>query len=197
MPVHSGWGAVSNQATYGEEEASESHALCTPANQAHAGSFNDWESPIPLRRIDEDDDFVRSVVLPPGLVEYKFVVDDVWCHSPRDAIKVDESTSSINNRKVVETNSRVTWRSTGTESEVYMTGSFLAWSEVVPLKRKDNGFFEADCCFPVCYSDATILVASLGSSTRQTRVPTNQLAVNSHWWQIAEFTPEFHILVQQ
>lgn len=120
----------------------------------HAGSFNDWESPIPLRRINPDDDFVRSVVLPPGLVEYKFVVDDVWCHSPRDAIKVDESTSSINNRKVVETNSRITWRSTGTDKEVFMTGSFLAWSEVVPLKRKPNGFFEADCCFPVIPTSA-------------------------------------------
>lgn len=30
-----------------------------------------------------------------------------------------------------------------------MAGSFLAWAEIVPLTKRSNGYFEADCCFPV------------------------------------------------
>lgn len=48
-----------------------------------AGSFNDWGPPISMRQISSGGDFVRSVVLPPGLVEYKFTIDGVWRHSPR------------------------------------------------------------------------------------------------------------------
>ena len=93
---------------------------------------------------------MRGVVLAPGPVTYKFVTDDVWRHSPRDTVCVDEDSSKINNQKVVAINATITWHSNGTEENVFVSGSFLAWSEIVPLTHNAAGDFSVHCCLPVC-----------------------------------------------
>jgi hypothetical protein len=114
-----------------------------------AGSFNNWTNAIPLRQSVESGDHVRSVVLSPGPVEYKFVVDFVWRHSPRDAISVNTDTGSINNQKIVGINGMITWPADGSEWSVYVAGSFLAWAEIVPLTPNSSGDYNVNCCFPV------------------------------------------------
>lgn len=114
-----------------------------------AGSFNDWTTPVPLRQAYENGDHVRSVVLAPGPVTYKFVTNSVWRHSPRDTVCVDSKSNSINNQKVVAINSTITWRARGSEDTVFVAGSFLAWAEIVPLTRSRSGDFSVNCCLPV------------------------------------------------
>jgi hypothetical protein len=115
------------------------------------GSFNGWKKPFPMRRIAGSDDLVRSVLLPPGPTEFKFVTDGEWRYSPRDPVSSDQSSGTVNNCKRVQVNSSLTWRSTSSEHEIYVTGSFLAWSELVPLSYTGGGIYKAHCCLPVCF----------------------------------------------
>lgn len=47
-----------------------------------AGTFNDWNSTsLPLKRTS-DGHWVRTLDLPAGRYEYKFVIDGEWCCEP-------------------------------------------------------------------------------------------------------------------
>jgi len=47
-----------------------------------AGSFNEWDPSVrPLRR-DAKGTWTTTVSLAPGMYEYRFVVDGVWCDDP-------------------------------------------------------------------------------------------------------------------
>ena len=48
------------------------------------GTFNGWGAPLELRRAAPGADWVRTVALPPGAVQFKFVVDGAWVASPCD-----------------------------------------------------------------------------------------------------------------
>lgn len=50
---------------------------------------------------------------------------------------------------MVDINSVISWPCEGFEESVYVAGSFLAWAEIVPLKRTETGDFSVNCCFPV------------------------------------------------
>lgn len=115
-----------------------------------AGSFNGWKRPFPMRRIAGSDDLVRSVLLPPGPTEFKFVTDGEWRYSPRDPVSSDKSSGTVNNCKRVQVNSSLSWRGTSTDHTIFVTGSFLAWSELVPLSYTSGGIYKAHCCLPVC-----------------------------------------------
>jgi hypothetical protein len=114
-----------------------------------AGSFNGWKRPFPMRRIAGGDDLVRSVLLPPGPTEFKFVTDGEWRYSPRDPVASDQGLGTVNNCKMVQVNSSIAWRSTRPDHTVFVTGSFLAWSELVPLNYTSEGVYTAHCCLPV------------------------------------------------
>lgn len=109
-----------------------------------------------MRRIAGSDDLVRSVLLPPGPTEFKFVADGEWRYSPRDPVSSDQSSGTVNNCKTVQVNSSLSWRSTSPDQSIFVTGSFLAWSELVPLSYTSGGVYKAHCCLPVrCYLHAT------------------------------------------
>ena len=47
-----------------------------------AGTFNDWH-PSATEMIDlGEGHWVKDLKLPPGVCEYRFVVDGVWCEDP-------------------------------------------------------------------------------------------------------------------
>ena len=64
-------------------------------------------------------------------------------------MSVKEGSSTINNRKVVSVNTVIAWQGSARESEVFVAGSFLAWTELVPLSRAEDNIFNAHCCLPV------------------------------------------------
>jgi hypothetical protein len=129
-----------------------------------AGSFNGWKRPFPMRRIAGSDDLVRSVLLPPGPTEFKFVVDGEWRYSPRDPVSSDVTSGTVNNCKMVQVNSSLCWRSTSPDQTIFVTGSFLAWSELVPLSYTSGGVYKAHCCLPVRIIPCTMANNQLLSS---------------------------------
>ena len=42
------------------------------------GSFNNWD-PVQMRK-QKNGSYVRTMELPKGVYEYKFIIDDVWQH---------------------------------------------------------------------------------------------------------------------
>lgn len=94
-------------------------------------------------------ELVRSVLLPPGTTEYKFVVDGEWRYSPRDPVVTSNSQGTINNCKMVQENCNICWQGEMQGQEVFVTGSFLGWSELVPLAHTEDGKYTAHCCLPV------------------------------------------------
>ena len=57
---------------------------------ALVGSFNGWSAPLPLGRSAASGDWVRSIALPPGPVQFKFVVDGKWAVSPCEQATADD-----------------------------------------------------------------------------------------------------------
>ena len=71
---------------------------CTPSSAVCvAGSFNGWSpSATPLAWRPADSAFTVQLALAPGMWQYKFVVDGVWCHS-RSAPCLADADGNVNN----------------------------------------------------------------------------------------------------
>lgn len=55
------------------------------AKEVHlVAEFNDWKNGVHLMKNDGKGVWVRSVMLPPGTFEYKFLVDGQWVADPRN-----------------------------------------------------------------------------------------------------------------
>lgn len=109
----------------------------------------------------DSNDLVRSVLLSPGTTEYKFVVDGEWRYSPRDPVVVSSAEGTINNCKVVQENCNISWQGVSAGQEVFVSGSFLGWSELVPLAHTANGKYTAHCCLPVRVLDTANIPPSI------------------------------------
>eukprot|EP00474_Spongospora_subterranea_P007753 CRZ08211.1 hypothetical protein [Spongospora subterranea] len=59
------------------------------------GSFNQWSGKIPMYRSNKD--FAVILELPPGVIQYKFIVDDQWRFAPDQPTVVDAQ-GVINNQ---------------------------------------------------------------------------------------------------
>eukprot|EP00892_Ulva_mutabilis_P007091 jgi/Ulvmu1/4754/UM020_0039.1 len=160
-------------------------ALSASHDVALTGSFNGWKKPFPMRPANSSD-LVRSVLLPPGTTEYKFVVDGEWRYSPRDPVVTSSSQGTINNCKVVQENCNICWQGEKPGQEVFVTGSFLGWSELVPLAHTENGRYTAHCCLPNGQHFIRFLVDStwqlapgLPSTIDETGVPCNVISVDA------------------
>lgn len=122
-------------------------ALARPAEVHLAGSFNNWD-PIPLRKVAEgNEEYVRSVVLPPGPIQYKFITDGVWRVSPRVPITVG-SDGTANNYHHVSVNAVISWQSEKPADNVFVSGSFVGWQELLPLQACSDGVHRVNCCLP-------------------------------------------------
>jgi 5'-AMP-activated protein kinase regulatory beta subunit len=62
-----------------------------------AGSFNDW-SPTknPLTSKNGDELYEGSILLPKGIYEYKFIINDTWCVDPECSEWVVNDLGSLN-----------------------------------------------------------------------------------------------------
>ncbi|MBM3854463.1 MAG: glycoside hydrolase [Verrucomicrobia bacterium] len=53
-----------------------------------AGTFNDWDPSVARMHPDGDGKWVKELILPPGVYEYRFVVDGEWADDPRATASV-------------------------------------------------------------------------------------------------------------
>ncbi|ELR11389.1 AMP-activated protein kinase, putative [Acanthamoeba castellanii str. Neff] len=63
-------------------------------NVAVTGTWNNWQGVIPLNRSEHD--FTAIIDLPPGVHQYKFIVDGKWTHAADQPVATD-SGGNINN----------------------------------------------------------------------------------------------------
>jgi len=63
-------------------------------NVAVTGTWNNWNEIHPLNRSEHD--FTSILELPPGVHQYKFIVDGKWKHAPEQPVATD-SRGNINN----------------------------------------------------------------------------------------------------
>lgn len=74
-------------------------SMFTQANSvAVSGSFNKWNTPIPLQRVGRND-FKVELDLTPEPYEYKYIVDGMWKHDPLAPV-VASGLGSLNNVRV-------------------------------------------------------------------------------------------------
>lgn len=71
------------------------------------GSFDDWQSEIPLTQSSPSSDWSAAIPLPSGKVYFKFVVDGRYVTSPSEPVVNDENT--YNNLRVVHASAKFTW----------------------------------------------------------------------------------------
>ena len=65
-----------------------------------AGDFNDWSTnKHKMKRVDNGH-WSRSILLPPGQYEYKFVVDGQWWDDPANPQKVPNAHGTLNSLRV-------------------------------------------------------------------------------------------------
>src|SRR5690606_23709401 len=70
-------------------------------NQVYVtGTFNNWAELIPLNKSEKD--FTTILDLPPGVHQYKFLVDNKWKHAPDQPMTTDLK-GNINNCLEVKT----------------------------------------------------------------------------------------------
>eukprot|EP01120_Amphizonella_sp_Union-15-10_P014724 TRINITY_DN724_c0_g1_i1.p1 TRINITY_DN724_c0_g1~~TRINITY_DN724_c0_g1_i1.p1 ORF type:complete len:399 (-),score=67.99 TRINITY_DN724_c0_g1_i1:156-1352(-) len=62
------------------------------------GNFLEWKNPIKLHKVIMGNSifFTSELFLSPGVYQYKFIIDGVWCYDPRKPI-MDDGFGNINN----------------------------------------------------------------------------------------------------
>lgn len=109
------------------------------------GSFNDWKDPVPLHKPTGTGDWFVSLMTAPGLQQYKFLVDGDWRTSPCDAI-VSDGQGAYNNQSAIAQNVTFEWTADGSVEEVFVTGDFSGWMDLLPLTRKHGeNIFSLSC----------------------------------------------------
>jgi len=74
----------------------------TAKSVAVAGDFTNWEAaPIALRK-QPDGTWVKTVSLPPGKYQYRFIVDDQWQDDPQCPERVPNPFGTCNCVRVVD-----------------------------------------------------------------------------------------------
>jgi len=115
---------------------------------AVTGSFNNWGTPLPLGRTPSGD-WVRSIALPPGPIQFKFVCDGQYMCSPCEAAS-NSAGGAINNQRLVQPSCEFSWPSGALGGrEIMVAGDWSGWGELLPLARDDDaGVHSLQCCLP-------------------------------------------------
>jgi 1,4-alpha-glucan branching enzyme len=82
--------------TEGGEREVEFELEAPDANEvAVTGTFSGWQDTLPMTREDRGQ-WRRTVQLPPGRYEYRFIVDGEWCEDPESRETVPNPYGSVN-----------------------------------------------------------------------------------------------------
>jgi len=66
------------------------------------GTFNNWDTNKHIMKKKEDGVWTRTVIIPPGTYEYKFLVDDEWWHDSENNNLAYNEYGTLNSIIIVE-----------------------------------------------------------------------------------------------
>jgi hypothetical protein len=117
------------------------------SNVILSGSFNNWNE-SELRMKKEDSKWSFQLNLPPGIYEYKFIVDGNWTHDKRNPITVKNQHETLNSILVVGRDRQFQLPGFANARKVYLSGSFNNWHEkAIPMVR-ENDAWKVDIALP-------------------------------------------------
>lgn len=106
-----------------------------------SGSFNEWkEHDIKMVRAGNDGWQIKMSI-PPGLYEYKFIVDGEWMHDPANKATVRNQYRTLNS--ILSVGQRVNFTLPGYTSakKVILAGSFNNWNEqAIKMTKTSQGW---------------------------------------------------------
>jgi sucrose-6F-phosphate phosphohydrolase len=113
------------------------------------GSFNNWSAPVPLQRMPGGD-WVRSLALPPGPLQFKFLVDGTNYEASPCEHTASDGGGAFNNHRLVHPTAELRWPSAALGGrEVLAAGSWSSFGELLPLARDPaTGDHVLQCCLP-------------------------------------------------
>lgn len=104
-----------------------------------SGSFNDWHEQE-LKMVRKGDDWTIKMNIPPGIYEYKFIVDGEWITDPSNPYKVQNQHYTFNSILIVGKDEQFILNGYKNAKTVALSGSFNNWDEkgVRCIKTKDG-----------------------------------------------------------
>lgn len=105
-----------------------------------SGSFNNWdETALRMKRVA--DGWEMHMTLPPGVYEYKFIVDDNWMEDPANPEKRRNQYNTFNSVLRVTKLVRFDLKGYDDARTVILSGSFNNWNEkALKMRRTETGW---------------------------------------------------------
>ncbi len=106
-----------------------------------SGSFNQWkEHDIKMVRAGNDGWQIKMSI-PPGLYEYKFIVDGEWMHDPANKATVRNQYHTLNSILSVGQKVNFTLPGHNSAKKVILAGSFNNWNEqAIKMSKTSQGW---------------------------------------------------------
>lgn len=118
------------------------------------GSFDGWTHEFPLERLGPGKDWSCGLMLPPGRVHFKYVVDGRYVTSPSEPV-INESCGTYNNMRLVYPSAHFSWPTALLGgSDIAVVGEWDYWQRPLKLlptgtsKGKAASKHTLDCCLP-------------------------------------------------
>jgi 1,4-alpha-glucan branching enzyme len=89
-----------SSATSGKKKVQFHYQASDSAAVAVAGTFSDWQ-PLDLTSKADSADYSRTMYLPPGQYEYKFIVDGSWTPDPENEQRIRNELGTENSLLMV------------------------------------------------------------------------------------------------
>lgn len=117
------------------------------------GSFDGWTHEFPLERLGPGKDWSCGLMLPPGRVHFKYVVDGRFVTSPSEPV-INESCGTYNNLRLVYPSAHFSWPTALLGgSDIAVVGEWDYWQRPLQLlptgtSRGKSSKHTLDCCLP-------------------------------------------------
>jgi hypothetical protein len=105
-----------------------------------SGTFNHWNEQS-FRMIKEGQDWKLKFQMPPGIYEYKFIVDGEWITDPANKFKVQNQHFTYNSILIVGKDTEFFLPGYTNAKRVSLSGSFNNWDKTgVPMRKTKDGW---------------------------------------------------------
>ena len=105
-----------------------------------SGSFNQWNE-HELRMVKQGEDWKLTLQMPPGIYEYKFIVDGDWITDPANPFSVQNQHYTYNSILVVGKDEEFFLPGFQNAKRVALSGSFNNWDKTgVSMRKTKNGW---------------------------------------------------------
>lgn len=105
-----------------------------------AGSFNNW-SEEELSMKSDRGGWTLTLDLPPGIHEYKFIVDGEWMHDPQNELLIENQHHTFNSILLIGQMVQFHLSDLERAKKVFLAGSFNNWEpQTIPLTKSSDGW---------------------------------------------------------